>query len=72
MCCISDSICELFGIQFTIFLGVVVKLVLNVMEVLSVCGGALLDRLFLGTGYRHFLTDAIIFSLGLVFPLEPV
>ena len=30
--------------QFAIFLGVVVVLLLNVMEVLSVTGGALLDR----------------------------
>ena len=30
--------------QFVIFLGVVVVLLLNVMEVLSVDGGALLDR----------------------------
>ena len=31
--------------QFAIFLGVVVILLLNVMEVLSVGGGALFDRL---------------------------
>ena len=30
--------------QFAIFFGVVVILLLNVMEVLSVCGGGLLDR----------------------------
>ena len=35
VCCVSDSVCE--------FLGVVVILLLNVMEVLSVDGGALLD-----------------------------
>ena len=36
------SVCELFG--ETICLGVVVILLLKVMEVCSVCGGALLDR----------------------------
>ena len=30
--------------QFAIYLGVVVILLLNIMEVFSVCGGALLDR----------------------------
>ena len=30
--------------QFTMFLGVVAILLLNVMDVFSVCGGALLDR----------------------------
>ena len=30
--------------QFAIFLGVVVILLLNVMEVVNVCGGALLNR----------------------------
>ena len=43
-----DSVCELIVNclvkQFTIFLGVVVILLLNVMEVLSVGGGALLDK----------------------------
>ena len=32
----SDSVCELFG--------VVLIFLLNVMDVMSVCGGALLDR----------------------------
>ena len=36
----SDSVCQLFGKQCAIFLGVVVILLLNVMEVLSVGGGA--------------------------------
>ena len=30
--------------QFAMYLGIVAILLLNVMEVLSVCGGALLDR----------------------------
>ena len=40
VCCVSASVCELFAI----FLSVVVILLLNVMEVLSVGGCALLDR----------------------------
>ena len=36
VCCGFDSVCEL--------LGVVAILLLNVMDVFSVCGGALLDR----------------------------
>ena len=38
------SDCELFGEIIRIFLGVVVILSLNVIQVLSVGGGALLDR----------------------------
>ena len=37
--------CELFWVkQFAICVGVVAILLLNVMDVFSVCGGALLDR----------------------------
>ena len=36
MCCVFDSVCELFG--------VVAILLLNVMDVFSVGRGALLDR----------------------------
>ena len=39
-----DSVCELFGETIGNMLGVVVILLLNVMEVFSVCGGALLDK----------------------------
>ena len=42
VCCMFDSACEMFG--ETICLGVVAILLLNVMEVFSVGGGALLDR----------------------------
>ena len=38
MCCVFNSVCELFGLD------VVVILLLNVMEVLSVGRGALLER----------------------------
>ena len=46
VCCVLDSVCELFGktIQFAMCLGVVAVLLLNVMDVFSVGGGALLDR----------------------------
>ena len=37
-------VCELFGKQFAICLGVVAILLLNIMEVFSVAGVALLDR----------------------------
>ena len=43
MCCVFDSDCEFFGETIAICLGVVVNLLLNVMEVLRVGGGALLD-----------------------------
>ena len=44
VCCVLDSVCELFGETFAMYVGVVAILLLNVMDVLSVCGGALLDR----------------------------
>ena len=44
VCCLFDSVCELFGEKFPICLGVVAILLFNVMEVFSVCGVALLDR----------------------------
>ena len=44
MCCMFDCVYELIGEIIRIFLGVVVNLLLNVMDVLSVGGGALLDR----------------------------
>ena len=58
LCCsVNASVCLVFACltvfvnclikQFAIFLGVVVILLLNVMEVLSVGGGALLDRPFM-------------------------
>ena len=43
VCCVFDSVCELFRKQLAICLGVVVILLLNVMEVFSVGRGALLD-----------------------------
>ena len=43
LCCVFDSVCELLK-QFAICLGVFVILLLNVMELLGVVGGALLDR----------------------------
>ena len=45
VCCVFNSVCELIGEQLAIFLGVVVILLMIVMEVLSVGGGALLDIL---------------------------
>ena len=45
VCCMSDSVCELFG--ETICVGVVIILLLNVMELFSVVGGALLHRPYL-------------------------
>ena len=49
VCCVIDSVCELFGEtirnkQFAMCVGVVAILLLNVMEVFSVGGGALMDR----------------------------
>ena len=44
MCCVFDSVCELLVKQFAMCLGVVAILLLNVMDVFSVCGGSLLDR----------------------------
>ena len=45
VCCVFDSVCELFG-ETIRNMGVVVILLLNVMEVFSVGrgGGALLDK----------------------------
>ena len=42
VCCVFDGVCELFG--ETICLGVFVILLLNVIELLCVVGGALLER----------------------------
>ena len=42
--CVFDSVCDLFMKQCAMYLGVVAILLLNVMEVFSVCGGALFDR----------------------------
>ena len=44
VCFLFDSVCELFGEKIRNIIGVVVIFLLNVMEVLSVSGGALLDR----------------------------
>ena len=41
VCCVLDSVCELFGETIR---NVVAVVLLNVMDVFSVCGGALLDR----------------------------
>ena len=38
VCCVFDSVSELFGKQFAICLGVFVILLLNVMELLNVAG----------------------------------
>ena len=44
VCCVFDSICvNCLVKQFAICLGVVVILLLNIMEVFNVGGGALLD-----------------------------
>ena len=39
-CCMFYSVCELFGETNRFFFGVVAILLLNVMDVFSVCGGA--------------------------------
>ena len=44
VCELLDSVCELLDKQFAICLGVVVILLLNVMELFSVGGGAMWDR----------------------------
>ena len=44
VCCVLDSVCECLVKQSVMFLGVVAVLLLNVMDVFNVCGGALLDR----------------------------
>ena len=43
VCCVFDRVVNCLGKQFTICLGVVVRLLLNVMEAFSVCAGHLLD-----------------------------
>ena len=42
VCCVLDSVCLVK--QYATCVGVVAILLLNVMDVFSVCGGALLDR----------------------------
>ena len=42
VCCVFDSVCELFDKQFAMCLGVVAILLLNVMDVFRVGGGAML------------------------------
>ena len=44
MCFLFDGVCELFVEQFAICLGVFAVLLLNVMDLFSVAGCALLDR----------------------------
>ena len=46
VCCVLDSVVNCLVKQFAMCLGVpvVAILLLNVMDVFSVCGGALLDR----------------------------
>ena len=44
VCCVFDSLCELFKETIGNSFGVVVILLFNVMEVLNVGGGARLDR----------------------------
>ena len=44
VCCVFDSVVNYLVKQFAMCLGVVAILLLNVMDVFSVCGGALLDR----------------------------
>ena len=44
VCCVFDSVCKLFGERIRNILRVVAVLLLNVMEVFSVGGGALLHR----------------------------
>ena len=45
VCCVLDSVCELFGETIRNVFGCGAVLLLNVMDVFSVGGGALLDRL---------------------------
>ena len=44
VCCVLDSVVNCLVKQFAMYLGVVAILLLNVMDVFSVCGGVLLDR----------------------------
>ena len=43
VCCVFDSVCELFGETIRNVFGVVAILLLNVMDVFSVGGGAVSD-----------------------------
>ena len=43
VCCLFDNVCELFGETIRNVLGVVAVLLLHVIDVFSVGGGALLD-----------------------------
>ena len=43
VCCVFDSVCELFGETIRNVFGCSAILLLNIMEVFSVCGDALLD-----------------------------
>ena len=56
--CVSDSVCELFVKQFAISLGVVV--ILNVMEVWSVGGDALLDCVWYSKEYVCCACDSSV------------
>ena len=44
VCCVLDSVCELFGERICNMFYVVAILLLNFMDVFSVCGVPLLDR----------------------------
>ena len=44
MCWVFDSVFKLFGKTILIYLGVFAILLLNVMDLFSVAGGALMDR----------------------------
>ena len=44
VCCVFDSVCELLGETIRNVFGCSCYLVVNVIDVFSVCGGALLDR----------------------------
>ena len=45
--CLVCCVCELVGEQFAMCLGVVALLLLNVLDVFNVGGGALLDRAYM-------------------------
>ena len=45
VCCVFDSVCELFCETICNVLGVVAILLLNLMDMFSVGGGVMLDRL---------------------------
>ena len=44
VCCVLDSVVNCLVKQFAMCVGIVAILLLNGMDVFSVCGGALLDR----------------------------